>query len=55
LYSPVLQRQCLDALLKAKQERSPDFLRLADVLSIIYSNVSEENRLLDTMFLAMLR
>jgi putative DNA methylase len=42
-------------LLKTEQERGPDFLRLADALSILYPNESEENRLLETMFLAMLR
>ena len=45
----------LCALPKAEQERGLDFLRLANTLSTLYPNESEENRLLDTMFLAMLR
>ena len=43
----------LRALLKAEQERSPDFLRLANALSALYSKGSEEKRLLDAMLLAM--
>ena len=43
------------ALPKAEQERGLDFLGLADALSILYPNESEENRLLETMFLAMPR
>ena len=45
----------LCALPKAEQERGLDFLRLANTLSTLYPNESEENRLLDTMFLAMPR
>ena len=33
------------ALLKAEQERSPDFLRLANALSALYPRGSEEKRL----------
>ena len=43
----------LRALLKAEQERSPDFLRLANALSALYPKGSEEKRLLDAMLLAM--
>lgn len=42
----------LRALLKAEQERSPDFLRLANALSALYPKGSEEKRLLDAMLLA---
>jgi hypothetical protein len=45
----------LRALLKAEQERSPDFLRLANALSALYPKHSEEKRLLDAMLLAMPR
>jgi putative DNA methylase len=45
----------LPALLKAEQDRSPDFLRLANALSALYPKESEEKRLLDAMFLAMPR
>jgi len=45
-------RQCLRALLKAEQDRSPDFLRLANALSALYPKESEEKRLLDAMLLA---
>ena len=45
----------LRALLKAEQERSPDFLRLANALSALYPKGSEEKRLLDAMLLAMPR
>jgi hypothetical protein len=43
----------LRALLKAEQERGPDFLRLANALSALYPNDSEEKRLVDAMLLAM--
>ena len=43
----------LRALLKAEQERGPDFLRLANALSALYPKGSEEKRLLDAMLLAM--
>jgi putative DNA methylase len=42
----------LRALLKAEQERGPDFLRLANALSALYPQGSEEKRLLDAMLLA---
>ena len=43
----------LRALLKAEQDRSPYFLRLANALSTLYPKESEKNRLLDAMLLAM--
>ncbi|MCK6469153.1 MAG: DUF1156 domain-containing protein [Candidatus Brocadia sinica] len=43
----------LRALLKAEQEKSPDFLRLANALSALYPKNSEEKRLIDAMLLAM--
>jgi hypothetical protein len=45
----------LRALLKAEQERGPDFLRLANALSALYPTGSEEKRLLDAMLLAVSR
>jgi adenine-specific DNA methylase len=45
----------LGALLKAEQERGPDFLRLANALSALYPKGSEEKRLLDAMLLAVPR
>jgi hypothetical protein len=45
----------LRALLRAEQERSPDFLRLANALSALYPKTSEEKRLLDAMLLAVPR
>ena len=45
----------LRALLKAEQERGPDFLRLANALSALYPTSSEEKRLLDAMVLAVPR
>jgi adenine-specific DNA methylase len=45
----------LRALLKAEQQRSPDFLRLANALSALYPKGSEEKRLLDAMLLAVPR
>jgi putative DNA methylase len=45
----------LKALLKAEQERGPDFLRLANALSALYPKESEEKRLLDAMLLAVPR
>ena len=47
--------QALRNLLKAEQERGPDFLRLANALSALYPSVSEEKRLLDAMLLAVPR
>jgi len=37
---------------KPEQERGPDFLRLANVLSALYPEVSEEKCLMDAMLLA---
>jgi putative DNA methylase len=45
----------LRALLKAEQDRSPDFLRLANALSALYPKGSEEKRLLDAMLLIVPR
>jgi hypothetical protein len=45
----------LRALLKAEQERGPDFLRLANALSALYPRASEEKRLLDAMLFAVPR
>lgn len=45
----------LRALLEAENERSPDFLRLANALSALYPKDSEEKRLLDAMLLAVPR
>jgi len=45
----------LRALLKAEQDRSPDFLRLANALSALYPRHSEEKRLVDAMLLAVPR
>jgi putative DNA methylase len=45
----------LRALLKAEQERGPDFLRLANALSALYPKESEEKRLLNAMLLAVRR
>jgi len=42
----------LRALIKAEQERGPEFLRLANALSALYPKDSEEKRLLDAMLLA---
>jgi adenine-specific DNA methylase len=45
----------LRALLKSEQDRSPDFLRLANALSALYPTGSEEKRLLDAMLVAVPR
>jgi putative DNA methylase len=45
----------LRALLKAEQDRGPDFLRLANALSALYPKEGEEKRLLDAMLLAVPR
>jgi hypothetical protein len=45
----------LRALLKAEQERGPDFERLANALTALYPNKSEERRLLEAMAQAMPR
>ena len=47
--------QALRNLLRAEQERSPDFLRLANSLTALYPRGSEEKRLLDAMLLAVPR
>ena len=44
--------EALRALLRAEQERGPDFRRLANALSALYPRGSEEKRLLDAMLLA---
>jgi hypothetical protein len=49
------QSNALRALIKAEQERGPDFLRLANALSALYPKGSEEKRLLDAMLLAVPR
>ncbi len=49
------QATALRALLRAEQERKPDFLRLAHALSALYPRASEEKRLLDAMLLAVPR
>ena len=49
------QTNALRALIKAEQDRSPDFLRLANALSALYPKGSEEKRLLDAMLLAVPR
>ena len=45
----------LRALIKAEQERGPDFLRLANALSALYLRGGTEKRLLDAMLLAVPR
>ena len=45
----------LRKLIVDEQERSPDFLRLANALSALYPRGSEEKRLLDAMLLAVPR
>jgi len=45
----------LRALLKAEQDRGPDFLRLANAFSALYPKGSEEKRLVDAMLLAVPR
>jgi hypothetical protein len=49
------QANGLRALIKAEQERGPDFLRLANALSALYPKGSEEKRLLDAMLLTIPR
>jgi len=49
------QANALRALIKAEQDRGPDFLRLANALSALYPKESEEKRLLDAMLLAVPR
>lgn len=45
----------LRALLKAEQDRGPDFLRLANALSALYPKGAEEKRLLEAMLAALPR
>ncbi|GJQ27842.1 MAG: DNA methylase [Phycisphaerae bacterium] len=45
----------LRALLKSEVDRGPDFLRLANALSALYPQGSDEKRLLDAMLLAVPR
>ncbi|MEW6441829.1 MAG: DUF1156 domain-containing protein [bacterium] len=45
----------LRMLIRAEQDRGPDFLRLANALSALYQRGSEEKRLLDAMLLAVPR
>jgi hypothetical protein len=45
----------LRTLLKAEQERGPDFVRLANALSALYPRGSEEKRLIDATLLAIPR
>ena len=47
--------EALRNLLRAEQERGPDFIRLANALSALYPRGSEEKRLLDGMLLAVPR
>jgi len=49
------QTNAFRALLRDEQDRSPDFLRLANALSALYPKQSEEKRLLDAMLLAIPR
>lgn len=49
------QANGLRMLIKSEQDRSPDFLRLANALSALYPRGSEEKRLLDAMLLAVPR
>ena len=44
--------EALRNLLRAEQDRGPDFLRLANALTALYPRGSEEKRLLDGMLLA---
>jgi hypothetical protein len=45
----------LRALLKSEIDRGPDFLRLANALSALYPQGSDEKRLVDAMLLALPR
>jgi putative DNA methylase len=49
------QANALRALLHTEQQRTPDFLRLANALSALYPKDSEEKRLLDAMLVAIPR
>ena len=44
--------EALRSLIRAEQDRGPDFLRLSNALSALYLRGSEEKRLLDGMLLA---
>ena len=44
--------EALRTLIRAEQERGPDFLRLSNALSALYPKGSDEKRLLDGMLLA---
>ena len=44
--------EVLRALLRAEQERGPDFLRLVNARSALYPRGGDEKRLLDAMLLA---
>ena len=44
--------EALRSLIRAEQDRGPDFLRLSNALSALYPRGSEEKRLLDGMLLA---
>ena len=44
--------EALRNLIRAEQDRGPDFLRLSNALSALYPRGSEEKRLLDGMLLA---
>lgn len=50
---PAFRRNGLRALIKAEQQRGPEFLRLANALSALYPTGSEETRLPDAMLLAV--
>lgn len=43
----------LRTLIGAEQDRGPDFLRLANALSALYSRRSQEKRQVDAMLLAV--
>jgi len=49
------QSGALRALLAEEQNRSPDFFRLANALSALYPNTSEEKRLIDAVLAAVPR
>jgi hypothetical protein len=49
------QSTALRTLLAAERDRGPAFERLANALSALYPEGSEEERLLDAMLLAMPR
>jgi putative DNA methylase len=48
-----VKANALRVLIKAEQDRGPDFLRLANALSALYPKGREEKRLLDAMLLAV--